>query len=228
MNPEELKEMNEIRWWHNMSLDGAKTHGMDFTMDKLTIIRLPVDLKGKKVLDVGAWDGFFSFECERRGAEVLAIDTVMWKEGPTFDVGRNKEVYHTGKKGFDFAKKILKSKVESKKIEVVDISKETVGEFDVVLCLGIMYHMEEPFRMIKAMADVTKDLLILETHIDLTEIERPVLAFYPGKEVNNDPGTWFGPNPLCVEAMLKAAGFKEVEKVFQNNLVRRAVFHARK
>jgi len=250
MNPEQLKEMNEIKWWHKMELDGVMTPGKDFTYEKLGTIKLPANLKGKTVLDVGAWDGFFSFECERRNAErVLAIDTVMWKEGPVFDPQKNIETMHTGKKGFDFAHKILKSKIESREIEVMALSplkvlkwlEDTelakkygslgyVGQFDLVLCLGILYHMKDPFGMCKVMYDLCKEegLLILESHSDLFNIDRPVMAFYPGKECNNDPGTWFGPNPQCIEAMLKAAGFKEIQKVFQDSKSRRVVFHARK
>ena len=96
MNPEQLKEMQEIQWWHTMELDGVMTKGRDNSAQKLKLIQMPEKLDGKSVIDVGAWDGFFSFEAERRGAkDVLAIDTVMWKEGPTFNVQKNREVMHT-------------------------------------------------------------------------------------------------------------------------------------
>jgi len=226
MNPEQLKEMNEITWWHTMELDGVMTPGRDFTMEKLATIKMPANLKGKKVLDVGAWDGFFSFEAERRGAEVLAIDTVMWKEGPTFNSQKNRETFHTGKRGFNFARKILNSKVKDKEMEVMDLSKETVGEFDLVLCLGILYHMENPLGMIRRMAEITKNLLILESHYDLGKVKEPVMRFYPNKECNNDPGTWWGANPECINAMLKVSGFKEIQVVHRENT--RIVFHARK
>jgi len=231
MNPEQLKEMNSIQWWHTMPLDGVMTPGRDFTQDKLIAIKMPKDLSGKKVIDVGAWDGFFSFEAERRNAKsVLAVDTVMWKEHPTFNVQKNRKVMHTGKKGFNFAHKILKSKVNSEEIEVMDLrtTNSIYGKFDLVLCLGILYHMEDPLGMCKVMYDICKKggLLILETHIDMNKIDYPVMAFYPGKECNNDAGTWWGPNARCVEAMLKVAGFSEVQRVFENK--NRVVFHARK
>ena len=225
MNPEQLKEMNEITWWHQIYLDGVKTKGKDWSQIKLQAIQMPEDLTGKTVIDVGAWDGFFSFEAEKRGGKVLAIDTIMWKEGPSFDVQANEMVYHSGKKGFNFAKKILNSKVESKEIEVMDLSKE-VGEFDLTLCLGILYHMEDPFGMCRRMFDITKEggLCIIESHCDVENVGKPALAFYPFKECNNDPGNWFGPNPSCVIAMLKAAGFKEVKQINLSN--HRGVFHA--
>ncbi|MHA1150993.1 MAG: class I SAM-dependent methyltransferase [Promethearchaeota archaeon] len=231
MNPEQLKEMQEIQWWHKMELDGVMTPGRDFTQEKLITIKLPQDLKGKKVIDVGAWDGFFSFECERRGADVLAIDTIMWKEGPTFNSQKNKETIHSGKKGFDFAHKILNSKVQSKEIEVMDLANILeLQQFDLVLCLGILYHMKDPLGMCKVMYNLCEEngMLILETHTDMFSIDKPVMAFYPENECNNDPGTWFGPNPQCIEAMLKVVGFKDIRNVYQNDKTHRVVFHARK
>lgn len=231
MNPKQLKEMNEIQWWHQINLGNTRnkeilTPGRDNSEVKLQAIMMPKDLTGKTVIDVGAWDGFFSFEAEKRGAEVLAIDTVMWKEHKTFDVHKNMEVIHTGKRGFDFAHKMLNSKVTSEEIEVMDLSEKNVGKHDLVLCLGILYHMENPFGMCKVMKDLTAKggQLILETHIDFQNISKPVMAFYPTNECNNDVGTWFGPNPACVAVMLKAAGFDEVKLVaLENN---RGVFHA--
>jgi len=231
MNPEQLKEMNEIDWWHKIELpveDGTvTTPGRDYSSAKLSLIQMPDDLTGKTVIDVGAWDGFFSFEAEKRGAKVLSIDTVMWQEGPTFNVQQNKETIHTGKKGFNFAHKMLNSKVESKEIEVMDLSKE-VGQFDLTLCLGILYHMEDPFGMCRRMFEITKDsgMCILETHCDALDSKNPGMVFYPTNECNNDPGTWWGPNIRCVQEMLKAAGFKEVKLITLNN--QRGIFHATK
>lgn len=232
MNPEQLKEMQEIDWWHNMELDGVMTNGRDYTQEKLKLIQMPERLDGKTVIDIGAWDGFFSFEAERRGAKVLAIDTLVWQRNKLWDPKQNKKIPHSGKRGFEFARKILNSKVEDKEIEIMDLlvelQKGHIGQSDLVLCLGLLYHMEDPFGMCKIMYDICKEdgMMILETHLDC-EVEgmmgKPMMRFYPNKEQNNDPGTWWGPNPQCVEAMLKAAGFKEVKLILQNN--HRGVFH---
>jgi len=243
MNPEQLKEMNEIEWWHTMELDGVMTKGRDNSIAKLRWIQMPKDLTGRKVIDIGAWDGFFSFEAERRNAKsVLAIDTIMWKEHKTFNVQKNRETIHTGKRGFNFAHKILNSKVESKEIEIMDLSKENVGENDLILCLGILYHMQDPLGMCKVMYDICADegLLILESHYDLGDLKDensqpnkygkpafiPAMRFYPNNECNNDPGTWWGPNPLCIIEMLKVAGFNEIKGVHLET--NRVVYHARK
>ena len=78
-----IQRMNEIDWFHSIPLkDGIVTPGRDDSMSKLKQVCLPEDLSGKSVLDIGAWDGFFSFQAERNGAErVLATDHYSWS-GP--------------------------------------------------------------------------------------------------------------------------------------------------
>jgi len=224
MNPEQLKEMNEIKWWHKIELDGVLTKGIDESQAKLNAILMPEDLTGKTVIDIGAWDGFFSFEAEKRGAKVLAVDTVMWDNNHPNNT--MKEHWNTGKKGFNFARKMLNSKVKDKEVEVNDLSKETVGEFDLVLCLGILYHMEDPLRMCRRMFDITKEggMLILETHCDGLNEPKPGMIFYGDTLLNEDPGNWWGPNIKCVEEMLKAAGFKKINLISLNH--QRGIFHA--
>ena len=75
--------MDEINWFHSIPLDdGTVTPGLDSSMDKLEQVCLPKDLSGKTVLDIGAWDGFFSFQAEKAGAKrVLATDHFCWS-GP--------------------------------------------------------------------------------------------------------------------------------------------------
>jgi tRNA (mo5U34)-methyltransferase len=155
------------------------------------------------VLDVGAWDGFFSFEAERRGAErVLAIDSFSW-DGDGWG----------SKAGFELAHQTLGSAVESKSVDVLELSPERIGTFDLVLFLGVLYHMRHPLLALERVASVTGTQLIVETHVDLIRLRRPAAAFYPGSEVNRDPSNWWGPNPAAVEAMLDSVGFPRVEIV---------------
>ena len=100
MNINELKqEVEKIEWWHKIDLgNGIITPGKVNTFEKLKRIGLPDDLTGKSVLDIGAWDGFYSFEAERRGASrVVAIDWVAWNTSGW-----------PSKKGFELAKKNAK------------------------------------------------------------------------------------------------------------------------
>jgi tRNA (mo5U34)-methyltransferase len=166
-------------------------------------IGLPTSLAGKSVLDIGAWDGFFSFEAERRGAErVVAVDSHSWGGGGW-----------GSKEGFRCAREILGSRVEDVDLDVMDISAERLGTFDVVLFLGVLYHLRHPLLALERVLSVTKDLLILETHVDLLSTRRPAMAFYPGRELDGDMSNWWGPNPPALVKMLESAGFKRVQAI---------------
>ena len=202
-------EVSRIRWYHRIDLgNGIVTPGCTNTQRRLKKLGLPEKLKGQTVLDIGAWDGLYSFEAERRGASrVLATDSFCWN-------GRGGT-----KAGFDLAKKILKSKVEARKIDVLDISPEKIGSFDIVLFLGILYHMRHPMLALERAFSVTRKLLILETHTDMSWCSRPALAFYPGTELANDATNWFGPNSSAVISMLKAVGFRKIKIISSDPFV---------
>ena len=207
VNPQHIRdEMATIEWFHFIDLGhGIRTPGKTENLLRVKRLRMPAQLTGRTVLDVGAWDGFYSFEAEKRGARrVLATDYFCWS-GPGWGT----------KRGFDFAHEVLGSHVESKEIDVLDITPETVGKFDLVLLLGVLYHMRSPLLVLDRMAAVTNDHLIVETIVDLTNIGRPALAFYPNRELANDPTNWFAPNESALHAMLHVAGFQRVETVFR-------------
>jgi tRNA (mo5U34)-methyltransferase len=209
-----------IRWYHTIDLGGGVvTRGVDDSPLRLARVQLPESLEGKTVLDIGAWDGFFSFECERRGAaRVVAADHFSW--------------HGTGwgtKAGFTLARETLGSRVEDVDIDVMDLSPERVGSFDVVLFLGVLYHLRHPFLALERVASVTREYLIIETVVDLVGLQRPAMAFYPGRELNNDPTNWWGPNIPAVKGMLETLGFSEVRipTHLPNAMYRaaRAVYH---
>ncbi len=195
-------EVARIKWWHPIDLGhGIVAPGADVTPQRLPELRMPEDLSGQTVLDIGAWDGFFSFEAERRGASrVLATDSFCWDGGG----------WGT-KAGFDLARKALNSRVEDKRVEVLDLSPETVGVFDVVFFLGVLDHMKHPLLALERVASVTGKQLIMQTQVDMLAIKRPAMAFYPGTELNGDPTNWVGLNPAAVVAMLQLVGFTRVD-----------------
>jgi tRNA (mo5U34)-methyltransferase len=198
------READRIWWFHTMDLGhGIVTPGYDPTPRKLARLRLPESLAGKSVLDIGAWDGFFSFEAERRGASrVLATDSYVWQ-------GRGK---WGSKAGFELARQALGSRVEDMEIDVMELAPERVGMFDVVLLLGVLYHMRHPLLALERAASVTRELLIVETATDLMWMPRPAAAFYPADELGlADPGNWWAPNLPGLVGMLRAVGFAQVE-----------------
>jgi tRNA (mo5U34)-methyltransferase len=182
---------------------GVVTAGVDDTPQRLARLNLPESLAGQTVLDIGAWDGFFSFECERRGAaRVVAADYYSWSA----------EGWGT-KAGFQLAREVLGSKVEDVDIDVMDVSPQRLGTFDLVLFLGVLYHLRHPLLALERVASVTHNMLILETVVDMVGYRRPAAAFYPSTELNNDPTNWWGPNVPAVRGMLESVGFQRVDMV---------------
>lgn len=222
MNKEVLREQVEkLKWFHTIDFGhGIITQGVDDSPGKMKTLDLPRDLRGMTVLDIGAWDGFFSFETERRGASrILATDYFCWN-GPGWGT----------KDGFELARRVFHSKVEDMDIDVMDISPEKVGMFDLVLFLGILYHMQHPLLALEKLFSVTQGQAIVETHVDLLDCEWPAMRYYPETELNGDGSNWWGPNPGAVEAMLKTVGFRAVKPVylrrFQDTQQGRFVVHA--
>lgn len=132
------------------------------------------------------------------------------------------------KAGFDLAKRALNSTVEEMKIDVMELSPSSVGSFDVVLFLGVLYHLRHPLLALERIRPLTKGFLVLETAIDKRYEKRPTMVFYPGSELANDHSNWWGPNPPAVEAMLKSAGFSRVSRVSVSPSPPWMIYHATK
>jgi len=190
-----------------------------------------VSPKGKTVLDIGCWAGYFSLEALRRGAAgVLATDHYVWHS-------------HWNRGSFNLVHERLAPELEVKDIDVFDISPSTVGRFDFVLFTGVLYHTRHPLLALEHAASVCTDVLVVETVLDAIKVRQPAIVFYPGSELKQDPSNWWGPNQLCVEAMLRDVGFANIafiptpiprkwtvfDRIKQNPAITpRGVFHARR
>jgi tRNA (mo5U34)-methyltransferase len=201
-----MKDMKEIRWFHSMELEPGLHTISPAETEKLRKRERAyldkVDLKGKSVLDVGAWDGYYSIAAKKRGAaRVLATDWVCW-HGPSWG----------NKDGFDYAKAKSGFEIEEKAIDVPDISVESVGTFDVVFFMGVFYHLRHPLLGLERVAKVAKETLIVETALDkkASWLPWPMMTFYPGAEMAGDPTNWWGPNVPLMLALLKDCGFRDV------------------
>ena len=209
----EIKEMIDSVpiWHHRIELaPGIFTPAIQQTQDLLTAINLPNDLSGCRVLDLGARDGFFSFECEKRGAtEVIAVDYAP--------------VELTG---FAVASKILNSKVKWLTANVYRINELNLGKFDLILFLGVIYHLRNPYLAIDRIYDALKidGKVIVESHvidggfvnengewIDLKEIDPrleklQIAQFYQGNLGGDHTNAW-GPSLNTLELMFQNSGF---------------------
>ena len=228
MTNQEKKELiNSYQDWRQTIDfgDGLFSPGREEgTFRKLKAWELTPELFNKKsVLDIGAWDGFLSFEAEKNGAsKVVALDI---KAG----------------NGFKIAKKILNSKVEFIKKDIIETKPEDIGVFDVVLFCGVLYHMKFPFFSLHRVSNLTKlgGTLILETHAieGKAQIRHDLqqgfyetdcyMLFYPNNELAGDPTNWVGLSVEAIASMLENVGF-EVNKIILSQTPDRYTFHATK
>lgn len=202
-------------WHHRIEVaPGVWTPGRQDTQTVLRQIQMPEDLSGMRVLDIGARDGFFTFEAERRGAaEVVALDN----ESP-----------HTT--GFAIAAGLLGSKATYVTENVYSLSPERYGRFDLVLFLGVIYHLRHPLLALDRIHDVCAPdaLLLLETHmIDEGLVDHagnfhrlaalhpdlpglPLCQYFPGDMLGADPTSQWAPNRLALTGWLRGAGFEPI------------------
>lgn len=230
-------------WWHSIDLGhGVVTPGYndaDYMRRVLDALRLP-SLEGQSVLDIGAWDGYFSFEAERRGARpVVALDHYAWSldygvaapelglADPTPSRVLDSEVPEPlrdtpaawrpdtlpGKRGFDVARELLGSGVEEIVGDFMDMDLDELGSFDLVLYLGVLYHMENPLAALRRVASVTRRLAVIETAAVVVAgaEDHALCEFYESDELQGDVGNWWAPNAKALTGLCRAAGFSSVE-----------------
>ena len=149
-------ELGKHSFYHAIDLgDGVVTKGRpsNYATQRQTLSVLrSLDLNGKRVLDIGCYDGLFSFEMEKMGAsEVIAIDRQLRPSATEFLIPY-----------FD-------SKVEMFELNLFDLTPETFGTFDVICFPGVLYHLRYPFWALKLIKDVLRPggTLILETAVML-------------------------------------------------------------
>jgi len=197
------QERTERGWWHSFELpDGTGIEGvcdLPGLKDRLGQFPIPQDLRGKRVLDIGAWDGWFSFEMERRGAEVLAVDN--W-DNPRFHEMRS----------------ILNSRVEYRQFDMYDLTPQSVGQFDIVLFMGVLYHLKHPLLALERVCALTRELaavdsfVLREEHRPGAQVDqRPIMEFYENDEFGGQTDNWIGPSVPCLLALCRTAGFARVE-----------------
>ncbi|MBL8175458.1 MAG: DUF1698 domain-containing protein, partial [Bryobacterales bacterium] len=157
---------------------------------------LPESLAGKRGLDIGTWDGYFAFAMERRGAEVVAID-------------------NTEQETFRVARELLGSRAEYLVQDVYELSPERNGMFDVVLFMGVLYHLKHPLLGLERVCSVTRDMAIVESFVTAEQVTGalPALEFYETNELLGQFDNWCGPNPECLLAFCRVAGFARQELI---------------
>jgi tRNA (mo5U34)-methyltransferase len=234
LSPEELRaRADALGWFHRIDLGQGVTTKGSSTGPYLGPQQMP-DLTNKSVLDIGAWDGFYSFQAERLGAAaVVALDHYVWgidfarrqaywdecaANGTLPDHGRDMTDFWLpdlpGRRSFDFAKEVLGSKVEPMVADFATADLSTVGQFDVVLYLGVLYHMKEPLSALERLRSVTDEVAVIETEAVRVEgLEAQNFVQFFGGQFGGDYGNWFVPTMDGLRQLALAAGFTRVEPV---------------
>jgi len=199
------KELAAKGWFHSFALpneiviDGHNS--LESLKERYTRFPIPTELAGTSLLDIGAWDGWFSFEAERRGACVTAIDCV---EVPNFRYIHRK----------------LSSKVDYRIWDIYDLPQAGLGKFDFVLFLGVLYHLRHPLLALEIVCSLAAHTAIVESFMTDAETwqqhrqEVPTMEFYETNELGNQLDNWNGPSVACLMAMCRAAGFARVELLY--------------
>lgn len=222
LSPEEIRDrVRELGdWFHNIDLGGVSTAPNHFLGDYPAVKwhrfanKLPADLRGRSVLDIGCNAGFYSIEMKRRGASrVVGIDS-----DPRYLAQAR------------FAAEVTGVSIELQQMSVYDLA--TWGErFDIVLFLGVLYHLRHPLLALDILHEfAVGDLLVFQSMLRGSTEHREFARDYDFHErdhfddpayprmyfvehkYSGDPTNWWVPNRTCAEAMLRSAGFTIAEQ----------------
>jgi tRNA (mo5U34)-methyltransferase len=207
-------------WFHNLDLHGVRTAPNHFLGDYPPVKwerfahAIPPDLRGRTVLDIGCNAGFYAIEMKRRGADrVVAVDS-----DPRYLAQAR------------FAADVVGVDIELREMSVYDVPR-LVERFDIVLFMGVLYHLRYPLLALDLLHEhVTRDLLVFQSMLRGSAEVRPFEADYDFTHTSHfddpayprlyfvehryagDPTNWWVPNRACAEAMLRSAGFRIIDQ----------------
>ncbi|MFQ5823491.1 MAG: class I SAM-dependent methyltransferase [bacterium] len=219
-----LQRVNQFYWYHVLDLGNQIVTDGDYDIRPLLpYYGIPEDLQGKTVLDVGRGSGFFSFEFERRGADVTATDLSSFFDWDFVggDAERNYRIakasseseynkrYHHG--AFDLAKELLHSNVKSVLVNVYNMTRAMFEgkQFDLVFMGSLMSHLKHPILALERLYDVTRERVIISAPTFNSKEKMPMMTLVG--TADNDRRSWWVPNPVCLAEMLRCVGFKEIK-----------------
>jgi tRNA (mo5U34)-methyltransferase len=213
-----IRELGD--WFHNINLGGVQTAPNHFLGDYPAVKwdrfshALPADLSGKTVLDVGCNAGFYCLEMKRRGAaRVVGVDS----DARYLAQAR-------------FAADVVDADIEFHQLSVYELP--TLGErFDIVLFMGVLYHLRHPLLALDILHDcMVDDLLVFQSMLrgspavkpferdyefwQTDQFEDPAYPrmYFVERKYAHDPTNWWIPNQACAQAMLRSAGFAIVDQ----------------
>lgn len=258
-------DLKNYYWYHTVDLaNGLITPGTYDYREVLDVFQFPKDMKGMSVLDVGSATGFFAFEFERRGGDVTSLELPSIEDldrfpGATFEqTARNIDNILKGLETYTAAELAgLKSRTETEWYELLmdgpfrfchqtinstvkrhysrlyDLTPD-IGTFDLVFMGDVLCHTINPLLALSKVAALCRDTLIIAQ--DTGPYQETPVFHYVGGDHGVDTVSWWVPNNLALEQILKKMGFSEVRVVGTNigqyrpmgETFSRTIIHARK
>lgn len=195
-------------WYHRFEIfPGLTTPGVYDPSGTLGMLELPDDMSGMRVLEIGPADGYFTKVMTDRGAQVTAVDYAA------------KDFY-----GFATMERLSGRPFEFINANVYDLGGLNLKPFDLVICLGVLYHLPDMLRALWTLRQLVGGRFILETVVSRKHEDEPFAEYLPGVTENGDYTNFWAPNPLSCEKMLGDCAF-HVDKVWLND--NRGMFHCR-
>jgi tRNA (mo5U34)-methyltransferase len=201
-------QIDQLKWFHDFDFpDGltarsADTEGAVFHSLLWSFIRgkmETVDFANKTVIDVGCWDGYFSFLAEELGARsVLAVDDFSQNWGTPAC--------------FRLAKELKKSNVTlMPDVSVYELSRRVQQTFDIVLFLGVYYHLHSPFTAFAQVRSVChKDSLVIIEGECMRNDDEAFARFH----LDNPHTSAFVPTTRLLREMLHACYLRSGTRAF--------------
>lgn len=195
-------KMNSMWWYHKIDLGGGiVTPGLNFdrVWEHISHFLDGIDFTNKTVLDIGCWDGKWTFDAERRGARLVVASDDLTQRA------------RGGEEQFKFAHSATGSKaIYYPKMSVYNIDELPERPFDIVLFLGVLYHLRYPLFAIAKIRQVLREggILVVETAC-IDDSTRSFMEFQLGlrSAIYEDPTTWCAPSVLCLQEMLESSYF---------------------
>ncbi|MBV8489308.1 MAG: DUF1698 domain-containing protein [Candidatus Eremiobacteraeota bacterium] len=203
-------------WWHTIDFGNGVVSKGEQRLERMQLksdrVFTRLDLNGKSVLDLGTAQGGFALEAWRRGARpVVCVDLFA-------------EENH---RAFNLVKELTGAELAyvDHNLNTPDIDLSFLGEFDVVLALGLIYHLSHPLAAIRAMSKITREVLVIETQIETKITERPLMVYIPKGFAGMPNERWY-PNVACVVEMLKSTEQFATVEITPGVHAERQIFHA--
>lgn len=200
-------------WYHTIEIGpGLATDGWFDLRPLVPRYGLPDDMRGLRALDIGTWDGFWAFEMERRGAQVVALDLDDERD-LDWPPRRRPTVFPTSPRGagFAIAKEMLGSAVDRVNMSIYHATVEELGAFDVVFCGSVLLHLRDQMLALERIAGLCRGLFISAEEYDrrLSLLRFAASRYLADRE---QAVVFWLPSDVAWRRMMWTAGFDRVER----------------